>query len=171
MFFFLGLAIYDMSFVMVLIIGRSIPHLFSENNLAFKIIYPLMYPMGQITQAGSNFMIVLLSFERYLTVYRMKIISIKRTIYYMGVLTIFAILSNIPSMLIFRWEKPVDKIIATQTDISCNNDFIKHYKDYVLNLTLRFLLPTIALVGFNILIIKKVIYLFSNQVHKNMQFL
>ena len=80
MFFFLGLAIYDMSFVMVLIIGRSIPHLFSENNLAFKIIYPLMYPMGQITQAGSNFMIVLLSFERYLTVYRMKIISIKRTI-------------------------------------------------------------------------------------------
>ena len=78
---------------------------------------------------------------------------------------------HFPSMLIFRWEKPVDKIIATRTDISCNNDFIKHYKDYVLNLTLRFLLPTIALVGFNILIIKKVIYLFSNEVHINMQFL
>ena len=133
-----------------------------------------MYPVVHIAYTGSIFMIVLVSFERYVTVYRMEILSIKMTIIYMGMVTFFAILSNIPSMLIFKWEETsvpivnstigsleetIDQIIATRTDISCHNDHIKRYNTYVLNPILRFILPIIALVGFNIFIFKKVIKL------------
>ena len=133
-----------------------------------------MYPVVHITYTGSIFMIVLVSFERYVTVYRMEILSIKMTIIYMGMVTFFSILSNIPSMLIFKWEETsvpivnstigsteetIDQIIATRTDISCHHDHIRRYITYVLNPILRFILPTIALVGFNIFIFKKVIEL------------
>ena len=118
-----------------------------------------MYPVVHITYTGSIFMIVLVSFERYVTVYRMEILSIKMTIIYMGMVTFFAFLSNIPSLIIFKWEETIDQIIATRTDISCHNDHIRRYITYVLNPILRFILPTIALVGFNIFIFKKVIEL------------
>ena len=98
-------------------------------------------------------MIVLVSFERYMTVCCGIEPSVEKITHYIGYGTLASLICNIPSMMIYKWD---DQWETKLTDIACNEPFIEDYLTYVLNLTLRFLLPTICLAGFNIIIFKKV---------------
>ena len=80
---------------------------------AIKIIYPVMYPIVHISYTGSIFMIVLVSFERYVSVCHMREVPIKRIFLYTTIVTLFAIICNIPSMMIYKWEK-IDGILFTK---------------------------------------------------------
>ena len=123
---------------------------------AIKIIYPVMYPIVHISYTGSIFMIVLVSFERYVSVCHMREVPIKRIILYTAIVTLFAIICNIPSMMIYKWERIDGTIFTKRTNLGCNESFITLYLTYVLNLVLRYILPTVALIVFNLLIFKKV---------------
>ena len=123
---------------------------------AIKIIYPVMYPIVHISYTGSIFMIVLVSFERYVSVCHMREVPIKRIILYTAIVTLFAIICNIPSMMIYKWETTDGAIFTKRTNLGCNESFITLYLTYVLNLVLRYVLPTVALIVFNLLIFKKV---------------
>ena len=70
-----GLAVYDIIFILGMFTTRSMP---SWPVSAIKIIYPVMYPIVHISYTGSIFMIVLVSFERYVSVCHMREVPIKR---------------------------------------------------------------------------------------------
>ena len=101
-------------------------------------------------------MIVLVSFERHMAVCKMKELKLKQTVTYMGYVGLFATIVNIPSMMIYEW----DGVNHTNlTDIACKETFIEIYIRYVLNLSLRFLIPIVLMIVFNAIIYKKVNYL------------
>ena len=84
---------------------------------AMKIIYPVMYPIVHISYTGSIFMIVLVSFERYVSVCHMREEPIKRIILYTAIVTFFAIICNIPSMMIYKWETIDGTIFTKRTNL------------------------------------------------------
>ena len=102
-------------------------------------------------------MIVLVSFERHMAVCKMKELKLKQTLTYMVYVGLFATIVNIPSMMIYEWNGVNH---TNLTDIACNQTFIEIYIRYVLNLSLRFLIPIILMIVFNTIIYKKVKYLF-----------
>ena len=144
----LGLAMYDMVFVFMALISRGM------NTWGFHIQddYPFVYPFVHISYSGSIFMVILVSFERYLAVCQGTELTIPKAKFYIGVVTIVSVLVNIPSMLVYKWSDGHTKL----TDMACDELFIKYYITYFLNLTLRFIFPTVSLIGFNVLIYQKV---------------
>ena len=144
----LGLAVNDI-FLILCLFGRSLPPL----GFSIRVIYPIMYPILHMSYSGSIFMIVLVSSERYMAVCWKKKPSVEKMTHYIGYGTLASLICNIPSMMIYKWD---DQWETKLTDIACNEPFMNEYLTYVLNLTLRFILPTICLVGFNILVFKKV---------------
>ena len=145
----LGLAVNDTFFILG-VIARALP----AWGVSVRTIYPVLYPILHISYSGSIFMTVLVSFERYMAVcWRMEP-SVEKIKYYSGYGGILASITfNIPSMMIYKWD---DQWETKLTDIACNEPFMNEYLTYVLNLTLRFVLPTISLVGFNFLVLKEV---------------
>ena len=137
-----------MVFVFMALISRGM------NTWGFHIQddYPFVYPFVHISYSGSIFMVILVSFERYLAVCQGTQLTIPKAKFYIGVVTIVSILVNIPSMLVYKWSEGHTKL----TDMACDELFIKYYITYFLNLTLRFIFPTISLIGFNVLIYQKV---------------
>ena len=55
----------------------------------------------------------------------------------------------------WKWEFDGDDLVAKQTELACNKTFNTVYFG-VLNALFRFLLPTICLVVFNVLIFREV---------------
>ena len=91
----------------------------------------------------------------------MREVPIKRIILYTAIVTLFAIICNIPSMMIYKWEMIDGTIFTKRTNLGCNESFITLYLTYVLNLVFRYILPTMALIVFNLIIFKKVSILMS----------
>ena len=146
----LGLAIYDMVFMFSALISRGM------NTWGFDIRddYPFVYPFVHIAYSGSVFMVILVSFERYLAVCQGTELTIPKAKFYIGIVTLFSVLVNIPSMLIYKYYDGH----TTLTDMACDESFIKYYITYFLNIFLRGIFPTVSLIGFNLLIYKKVNY-------------
>ena len=140
-----------MVFVFMALISRGM------NTWGFHIKddYPFVYPFVHISYSGSIFMVILVSFERYLAVCQGTELTIPKAKFYIGVVTIFSVLVNIPSMLVYKWSDGHTKL----TDLACNESFIKYYITYFLNIFLRGIFPTVSLIGFNVLIYKKVNYI------------
>ena len=108
------MAVYDIIFILGMFTTRSMP---SWPVSAIKIIYPVMYPIVHISYTGSIFMIVLVSFERYVSVCHMREVPIKRIILYTAIVTLFAIICNIPSMMIYKWETIDGAILTKRTNL------------------------------------------------------
>ena len=144
----LGIAVYDMVLVFMALISRGM------NTWGFDIRddYPFVYPFLHISYTGSIFMVILVSFERYLAVCQGTKLTIPKAKFYIGIVTLLSILVNIPSMLVYKWSDGHTKL----TKMACDEFFVKYYITYFLNLTLRFIFPTVSLIGFNVLIYLKV---------------
>ena len=118
-----------MVFVFMALISRGM------NTWGFDIFddYPFVYPFLHISYSGSIFMVILVSFERYLAVCQGTELTIPKAKFYIGVVTIFSVLVNIPSMLVYKWSDGHTKL----TDMACDQSFVKNYITYFLNLTLQ----------------------------------
>ena len=111
---------------------------------------------GTFTFTGSNFLTVLLSIERYLVVCKGKKLELKKTLYYIGFISLFALIYALPFLLSFKWG--IDEnglIVAEKAKLACNKIFVLVYGFYLNNI-LRLILPMICLIVFNILILREV---------------
>ena len=111
---------------------------------------------GTFTFTGSNFLTVLLSIERYLVVCKGKKLELKKTLYSIGFISLFAFIYALPFILSFQWE--IDEnglIVAEKGKLACNKIFVLVYGFYLNNI-LRLILPMICLIVFNILILREV---------------
>ena len=115
-----------------------------------------IYPFATTAYMGSLYMIVLLSFERYMAVRQKRQLTIKRTLVYIVSVTLFSILYNVPRFWTLETGKDEIGFPKTKrTELSCNETF---YMIYLvgLNACFRYIIPTLCLIGFNIVIYKEV---------------
>ena len=70
-------------------------------------------------------------------------------------------LYSLPTFMKWKWEFEGDHLEAKQTELACNETFNTVYF-VVLNALFRFLLPTICLVVFNVLIFREVSFFYTN---------
>ena len=85
----------------------------------------------------------------------MKKSTIKKTAFFMITCALFAILYSIPTFFAMKWVTE-DGVTKTKlTDLACDKKFYTIYY-VIMNACFQFLLPTISLIVFNILIYRKV---------------
>ena len=133
---------------------NSIPDVtFHHSNIPMTA--PVMYPLANMAYTGSIFMTVLLSVERYVAVCLKQELTIRKTIFYIACVSLFAICFCIPTALVFKYEAKDGVIYAKRTELICNTTLYPVYFG-VLNGIFRLILLVFCLVVSNIFIFKEV---------------
>ena len=129
-------------------------------SLEIEIVYPLWYPIGNISYMGSLYLTILLSFERYMAVCHRINITKRKTLKYIVYVFLFVLIFCLPTFGIWKWEYDNGILKAKPTNLLYNKTFNMVYFA-VLNGCFRSVLPTLSLIVFNILIYKEVICTYS----------
>ena len=147
---------FDLLLLVMAIPSMLIPALHIP-SLYIEPVRAKAFTFGDMAYMGSLYMIVLLSYERYVAVYQKRELTMKRTVLYIVFVTIFSILYNLPKFWLYVLKTDEDGNAKTKrSDFSCTEMFYKVY--FVgLNACFRFIGPTLCLIGFNIFIYKEVI--------------
>ena len=152
-----GLAVVDTLLVLFNILGWSvgawhIPSIYFQNHLT----QTWRFPVDVMAYTTSTYLTVLVSVERYLAVCRKKVISIKKTKFYIIYVIVFAICMGLPLLWVYKYEETKDGVThLALTELGCNKTFRIVYL-FVVQICQNLILPTLCLIVFNILIFKEV---------------
>ena len=125
-------------------------------NQVGSVLSPGTIPLVLMGFMASTFITVFLSFERYFSICRKSPITYKRVYISMAVIGIYTFLSFLP-MFWLRRITTKDGVVTSELneELNCNETF-HLYQNYLPNLILRFILPTIILIVTSVLTIKEV---------------
>ena len=130
-------------------------------SLEIEIVYPLCYPIGNISYMGSLYLTVLLSFERYMAICHRTNITKRKTLEYIVYVFLFVLIFCLPTFSIWKWEYDNGILKAEPTNLLYDKTFNILYFT-VLNGGFRSVLPTLCLLVFNSLIYKEVKIVHTN---------
>ena len=172
-FLILALAIYDTLFLLTISINKGTTTYYNIRPYYNFKIYPVTNSIRQLTFTGGIYMIVALSFERYVTYCHPEKAKwlCTRTVAKIVVilLTVFSLLCTIPVFLEHEWDLDGN---AQEASIRSNPFYEKGIRAWM-NSVIRFFTPTLCLVIFNYQIIKKVRnkWLIERFVKQNLEFI
>ena len=130
-------------------------------NQVGSVLSPVTIPLVLMGFTASTFITVFLSFERYFAICRKTPITYKKVYISTAVIGIYTFLSFLPTFWLRRITTKDGAVTSElNEDLNCNETF-HFYQNYLPNLILRFILPTIILIVTNILTIKEVNYLLT----------
>ena len=123
------------------------------------IYYPVTFPIQEIAYMGSGCMTVLLTVERYLNIVHThlaeKWTTNKRTLAYIGLFSLIALLSNITSFLIFTWDTD-GTVIPTEFS---DTDFSRAFDGLVRRVIIRYVVALIVLITLSTIVVIKVYFI------------
>ena len=142
----------------------------SEFSRCLKLTWPIMVPLRYTLYSCSLYLTILLTLERYIAVvYQKQITSFRKTNILISSFVLFPILYNFPFFFKRTWGKDVNGTTTlTYTTLAENPFFAKHYETWIFHI-LNFVLPLVCLIVFNILIFKKVSFLYFQGLENNLK--
>ena len=128
-------------------------------NQVGSVLSPVTMPLVLMGITSSTLMTVFLSLERYFAICRKKPITYKKYTYPWLLLEVIHSCSSFQQFWLRRITTK-DGVITSELNEELNCDKTFHlYQNYLPNLILRFILPTIILIVTSILTIKEVNFL------------
>jgi hypothetical protein len=128
-------------------------------NQVGSVLSPVTMPLVLMGITSSTLMTVFLSLERYFAICRKKPITYKKVYISMAVIGSYSFLLFLPTFWLRRITTK-DGVITSELNEVLNCDKTFHlYQNYLPNLILRFIIPTIILIVTSILTIKEVNFL------------
>ena len=128
-------------------------------NQVGSVLSPVTMPLVLMGITSGTLMTVFLSLERYFAVCRKKTITYKKVYISMAVIGTYSFLRFLPTFWLRRITTK-DGVVTSELNEVLNCDKTFHlYQNYLPNLILRFILPTIILIVTSILTIKEVNFL------------
>ena len=128
-------------------------------NQVGSVLSPVTMPLVLMGITSSTLMTVFLSLERYFAICRKETITYKKVYISMAVIGSYSFLLFLPTFWLRRITTK-DGVVTSELNEVLNCDKTFHlYQNYLPNLILRFILPTIILIVTSILTIKEVNFL------------
>ena len=156
----IGLATCDTLVLVGALTTRGFP-MFGNDfiNQVGSVLSPVTIPMVLMGFTSSTLTTVFMSLERYFAICHKKRITYKKVYISMAVIGIYSFLLFSPTFLLRRITTK-DGVVTSELNekLNCNKTF-HLYQNYLPNLILRFILPTIILIVTSILTIKEVNFL------------
>ena len=172
--FKIGLAVCDTLVLVGLLTTRGFPVFGNFQTSSFinqvgSVLSPVTMPLVLMGFTASTLMTVFLSLERYFAICHKKRITYKKVYISMAVIGSYSFLLFLPTFWLRRITIK-DGAITSELieDLNCNNTF-HLYQNYLPNLILRFILPTIILIVTSVLTVKEVNILWITYLVKSIQ--
>jgi len=156
----IALAIFDTLYLLSMTINKgaklTTPAVF-HNGYAF-ILYPITNPIRYFSYLGSIYMTVGLTLERYLSYCHSEkaktLCTPKKAKLLIALVGLFSLIYNIPAYCEHKYENNNGTISSNQTYLAKHEFYKLVYRAWI-GFIVRFVIPTICLVVFNIKIIRK----------------
>ena len=161
----IGLATCDTLVLVGVLTTRGFP-IFGNYfiNQVGSVLSPVTIPLVLMGFTASTLITVFLSLERYFAICHKNPITYKKVYISMTVIGIYTVLVFLPTFWLRRITTKDGHITSEiNEDLNCNKKF-HFYQNYLPNLIMRFILPTIILIVTSILTIKEVIFIMNNDV-------
>ena len=129
---------------------------------ALDLTLPVTHPLKGFAYICSIYLLILLTFERFIAIYcatknsHWKTYMEDKTKTFIGLVLLFSLIWNLPKCFMWKWKThKIHPTFVVNTDVSLKNSYDTFYSTYGYSI-IRFFIPLVILIVLNSLIVKQV---------------